>query len=254
MQTIEINVKGETGSGKSHVLAVIERALIAEYGPLMKINCSELVSERNLIGGNLDSWNKPNPTQVNFNLTETNVPIDAVAQDDGLIHLEPTPQTGLRFLVSDCTDGVFWPAVASSFETAVGAITWVKPSGPEGAFTLDVQFTPDLVVHIEKMLDGLNEALFTEHGLTLPAPYFKLLLLDMADGKVKEAWMFDVKGWKHYNVETTGQRLTSILGSVENSPLIDAFADSCLRRQFDRPFHRGYSEQIEQLKEEIKGE
>jgi len=84
MRKLEVIVKGETGTGKSHLLAIIERALIAEYGPDMKITCSELVSERNAIGGNLQSWNRPDPTKVKIDLVEVNLPWIPEVQSHGI--------------------------------------------------------------------------------------------------------------------------------------------------------------------------
>lgn len=50
INTLQINVAGDVGSGKSHVLATIEKALKAEYGNDLMIASRDLQLERNLCG------------------------------------------------------------------------------------------------------------------------------------------------------------------------------------------------------------
>lgn len=56
---IEVIVKGGAGLGKSHVLAVIERALNEAYGETIKIECDDTESERRSIGEDIREWQQP---------------------------------------------------------------------------------------------------------------------------------------------------------------------------------------------------
>lgn len=88
-KTIEIVVSGPVGSGKSHVLALIERALRAEYGRNVYIVSPELDAERRL--GSPGA--KPDIGQVAFHLGEggpSNVP--ALAQAEAFASLDPLEQ------------------------------------------------------------------------------------------------------------------------------------------------------------------
>lgn len=49
INTIQINVSGDIGSGKSHILTVIEKALKAEYGDDLMIASRSLEIERRMI-------------------------------------------------------------------------------------------------------------------------------------------------------------------------------------------------------------
>lgn len=73
MKVIEIEVKGCTGSGKSHVLDLIERALKAEYGPHTQVASYDLSVERGLTS----EHQPPKAKDTVFVLTETNQPIKA---------------------------------------------------------------------------------------------------------------------------------------------------------------------------------
>ncbi len=68
---IEISVCGPTSSGKSHVMNVIEKALIAEYGIHTQVSSYDLALERSGSGSE-DGWNKPKPKNTVFILRETN--------------------------------------------------------------------------------------------------------------------------------------------------------------------------------------
>ena len=69
-KTINICVSGTTSSGKSHVLTVIEKALIAEYGEHVQV-CSHCLSiER--AGNNDEDMMKPNQQDTIFYLEEFN--------------------------------------------------------------------------------------------------------------------------------------------------------------------------------------
>lgn len=88
-KTIEIVVSGPVGSGKSHVLALIERALCAEYGLNVCIVSPELDAERRLGCPGV----KPDVGQVIFHLGEggpSNVP--ALAQAEAFAGLDPLEQ------------------------------------------------------------------------------------------------------------------------------------------------------------------
>lgn len=69
IKTIQISVKGETATGKSHVLSVIEKALKAEYGHDVMVASRDLYLERNLNCSD-DQMNKPNKAKVVFVLSE----------------------------------------------------------------------------------------------------------------------------------------------------------------------------------------
>lgn len=69
---IEIVVIGATGSGKSHVLEIIDRALRAEYGHHVQIASHDLSCERGL--GNPGT--KPRVSETIFSLREQGVPAD----------------------------------------------------------------------------------------------------------------------------------------------------------------------------------
>lgn len=70
METIEVIVRGKVGLGKSHIMAVIERALLAEYGDEISIKADELVSERGLIGEDIANWQRPEGQKVKIELIE----------------------------------------------------------------------------------------------------------------------------------------------------------------------------------------
>ncbi|WP_296257781.1 MULTISPECIES: hypothetical protein [unclassified Pseudomonas] len=65
-QVIEIVVIGATGSGKSHVLELIDRALHSEYGQHVQVTSHELSLER-FMGS---PGSKPNVADTIFNLRE----------------------------------------------------------------------------------------------------------------------------------------------------------------------------------------
>ncbi|MFJ5297483.1 hypothetical protein ACIQAL_13270 [Pseudomonas sp. NPDC088368] len=65
-QVIEIVVVGPVGSGKSHVLELIDRALRSEYGQHVQVTSHELSQER-FMGS---PGNKPNVEKTIFNLRE----------------------------------------------------------------------------------------------------------------------------------------------------------------------------------------
>lgn len=69
---IEIEVSGPTGSGKSHVMAVIRAALVAEYGPRIQVASYDLAEEAGLNGDDYSKWNKPRGKETVFVIRETN--------------------------------------------------------------------------------------------------------------------------------------------------------------------------------------
>lgn len=78
-EVIEINVEGDVGSGKTHVLAVIEKALKAEYGHSVQVVSRVLTIERNLLGDD-SNMTKPNLDNVVFVLRESGV-VKSVRRD-----------------------------------------------------------------------------------------------------------------------------------------------------------------------------
>lgn len=80
-KSIEINVGGCTGTGKTHVLSVIEKALREAYGDEAVIVSKELQTERDLLGSD-ENFHKPNVRDTTFRLTEQNQPCIA-CQDLG---------------------------------------------------------------------------------------------------------------------------------------------------------------------------
>lgn len=70
-KVIEIVVIGGTGSGKSHVLDVIDYALRHEYGPHVQIASHDLSCERGLGS----PGEKPRVSDTIFNLREQGVPV-----------------------------------------------------------------------------------------------------------------------------------------------------------------------------------
>lgn len=70
-EIIEITVSGPVGSGKSHVLSVIEAALKAEYGKHVPVASRALSEERGLVG---EAFTKPNAQKVIFVLHEAGAP------------------------------------------------------------------------------------------------------------------------------------------------------------------------------------
>ena len=88
-KTIEIVVSGPVGAGKSHVLALIERALRAEYGRDVCIVSPDLAAERRL--GSPGA--KPDTTHVAFHLSEDGPSrLPALAQVAGFAGLDPLEQ------------------------------------------------------------------------------------------------------------------------------------------------------------------
>ncbi|MDN4019658.1 hypothetical protein QX205_06070 [Acinetobacter pittii] len=69
IKTIHISIKGETATGKSHVLTVIEKALKAEYGHDTMVTSRDLYLERNLNCSD-NQMNKPDKARTVFVLTE----------------------------------------------------------------------------------------------------------------------------------------------------------------------------------------
>lgn len=57
-------VSGAVGVGKSHVLAVIERALNEAYGETIKIECEDTESERRSIGEDIREWQQPTVEKI----------------------------------------------------------------------------------------------------------------------------------------------------------------------------------------------
>ncbi|SUD43770.1 Uncharacterised protein [Pseudomonas fluorescens] len=70
---IEIEVSGPTGTGKSHVMAVIRAALLAEYGPRIQVASYDLAEESGLNGDDHSKWNKPRCKETVFVIRETNL-------------------------------------------------------------------------------------------------------------------------------------------------------------------------------------
>ncbi|WP_145572806.1 hypothetical protein [Yersinia mollaretii] len=68
VKVIEISVSGPTSSGKSHVMNIIEKALIAEYGPHTQVASYDLSLERN----STNDWHKPSAKNTVFVLSEVN--------------------------------------------------------------------------------------------------------------------------------------------------------------------------------------
>ncbi|AMA46253.1 hypothetical protein [Pseudomonas alabamensis] len=88
-KTIEIVVSGPVGAGKSHVLALIERALRAEYGRDVCIVSPDLDAERQL--GNPGA--KPDIKHVVFHLSEDGPSrLPALAQGEAFAGLDPLEQ------------------------------------------------------------------------------------------------------------------------------------------------------------------
>lgn len=75
---IEIVVIGATGSGKSHVLELIDRALRAEYGHHVQIASHDLSCERGLGS----PGTKPRVSETIFSLREQGVPADKATAVD----------------------------------------------------------------------------------------------------------------------------------------------------------------------------
>ncbi|WP_434771257.1 hypothetical protein [Pseudomonas entomophila] len=88
-KTIEIVVSGPVGSGKSHVLALIERALRAEYSRDVCIVSPDLDAERRLGS----PGTKPDAHHVAFHLREGNPShAPALAQAEAFASLDPLEQ------------------------------------------------------------------------------------------------------------------------------------------------------------------
>ena len=64
MSELKIVVSGPTGTGKSHVLAVIERALKEEYGDAIEVVCNDTASERNSLGEDIRNWKSPTVDKI----------------------------------------------------------------------------------------------------------------------------------------------------------------------------------------------
>lgn len=72
MSTLKIIVSGSTGSGKSHVLSTIRKALRETYADLdIQIDDSELAQEERSSCNNLSDWTHPSKGTV-FELHEKN--------------------------------------------------------------------------------------------------------------------------------------------------------------------------------------
>lgn len=61
---IKVMVSGAVGVGKSHVLAVIERALNEAYGDTIVIECEDTESERRSIGEDIREWQQPTVEKI----------------------------------------------------------------------------------------------------------------------------------------------------------------------------------------------
>jgi hypothetical protein len=64
MSELKVVVSGPVGTGKSHVLAIIERALRLEYGPDIEVICQDTADERNSIGRDISEWQQPNVDKI----------------------------------------------------------------------------------------------------------------------------------------------------------------------------------------------
>lgn len=87
-QVIEIVVIGATGSGKSHVLEVIDRALHSEYGQHVQVASHELSCER-FMGS---PGTKPSVSNTIFNLREQ-VPVSSSKAFDMKVSIDASELT-----------------------------------------------------------------------------------------------------------------------------------------------------------------
>lgn len=68
---VTIAISGPTSSGKSHIMAVIEKALKAEYGPHTQVASRDISMERGSVSKYPEDLNKPKSTTI-FHLVEVN--------------------------------------------------------------------------------------------------------------------------------------------------------------------------------------
>lgn len=65
-KSMRVVVIGPVGTGKSHVMHTIEKALLEEYGETIQIGSSELEQERRQIGHNISEWQRPTVESINI--------------------------------------------------------------------------------------------------------------------------------------------------------------------------------------------
>ncbi|MNQ09548.1 hypothetical protein D3C85_223650 [compost metagenome] len=140
MIEINVNVSGKVGTGKSHVLAVIERALIEAYGETIEIVCDETEGERRSIGADIREWQQPSVERIVLTErthwhTEEIEDSRAVTLIDGLTDFnkpdpDPTP-LDLTELIKQ-SDGRY-PPFKPRYETLDGRIIRMDDGHPTAA-------------------------------------------------------------------------------------------------------------------------
>lgn len=254
MEEIKVTVKATTGTGKSHVLAIIERALIAEYGPLMKVECKELTSERNLIGSNLDSWNKPNPTQVYINLVEENVPptrvadlsksrppIGALIDRRSIEGDEPMLST----LLIDCIDPSLAGALRAVMEThsiVAAEHTLSKTNENSRVVDLMLNFDAELVKPVENLFTRLKELQNQDsHGFR---EYANTFLISSNEGVFQRAVVLALHGVSLPTTIVDGKGFVKLTGLVNSPAHVDVIAQEAWANRNLSMLQVGYTEQI----------
>lgn len=254
MEEIKVTVKATTGTGKSHVLAVIERALIAEYGPLMKVECKELNSERNLIGSNLESWNKPNPTQVYINLVEENVPPTRVADLSksrppiGALMDRPSiegDEPMLSTLLIDCIDPSLAGALRAVMEThSIVAMEHNLAKNWEsgrGVVMLVVNFDAELVKPVANLFTRLKELQNQDaHGFR---EYANTFLISSNEGVFQRAMVLSLHGVSLPTI-VDGKGFVKLTGLVNSPSHVDVIAQEAWANRNLSMLQTGHIEQI----------
>lgn len=257
MEEIKVTVKAATGTGKSHVLAVIERALIAEYGPLMKVECKELASERNLIGSNLDSWNKPNPTQVCINLVEENVPPTRIADLSksrppiGALMDRPSiegDEPMLSTLLIDCIDPSLAGALRAVMEThSLVAMEHTLSKTNENGRVVDlmVNFDAELVKPVENLFTRLKELQNQDaHGFR---EYANTFLISSNGGVFQRAMVLSLHGVSLPTI-VDGKGFVKLTGLINSPAHVDVIAQEAWANRNLHMLQVGYTEQIANMK------
>lgn len=112
-QVIEIVVIGPVGSGKSHVLELIDRALHSEYGQHVQVTSHELSQER-FMGS---PGSKPNLSNTIFNLREQ-APVSSSKSFDMKVSIDASELTA----AVDKIEAVQGEAVSFSLDPLESAI------------------------------------------------------------------------------------------------------------------------------------
>lgn len=102
MQTLEINVSGKVGAGKSHILTVIEKALKAEYGDDLMIVSRSLELERRMCRD--EDMAKLNKERTVIVLTESGETDLKLSTDQGIVSVSHSDEVKASVCLAEMSE------------------------------------------------------------------------------------------------------------------------------------------------------